>query len=541
LHTSRFDDSDAGVSILAVKGVAMRTFCHKHESKISGVLSCFDRMLFRGYLPLMSGAAMAQFLMSEKVQCDNLKTFLTDNAERVKDHAQAMAASAGRPYSYLASAGMKMERHARGLAERDGVDEGLVCIFSKLEPCKSFSFKYHKTYPFVNSAKRKCLHIYYYFMDREFGLVHVQIQTWFPLRMQVFVNGHDWLARKLDAARIKYTQCDNVFVQVEDVQRAQRHSDRMSSLDWPSVLNRYARRVNPLMGSLITDMQYYWVTAQCEYSTDVLFRSASSLKELYPRLISHSSLCFGAKEVMSFLGKKLVGQFRGELVSDTTDRCKHRLPGVRIKHRVKMNWIKMYDKAGSVLRVETVINDPEAFKVRRQVRRGRKQVTQWVPMRKGVANLFRYREISMAANCRYLDALAVVDDPTPAIRDLDKITERKRTANGKSVRAFNPLAREERQVFEALSCGEHHIRGFTNRDIRQKLTELNALGARTHTREQLSAKVSRLFHRLHLYGLIAKVPRSRRWRLSNKGLRVLSSAIRLREQIFPDLYASAYA
>jgi hypothetical protein len=134
-----------------------------------------------------------------------------------------------------------------------------------------------------------------------------------------------------------------------------------------------------------------------------------------------------------------------------------------------------------------------------------------------------------------------VDDPPPAIRDLDKITERKRTVNGKSVRAFNPLAREERQLFEALSEGEYHIRGFTNRDIRHKLTELNALGARTHTPEQLSAKVSRLFHRLHLYGFIAKVPRLRRWRLSNKGLRALSSAIRLREQIVPDVYASAYA
>lgn len=52
-------------------------------------------------------------------------------------------------------------------------------------------------------------------------------------------------------------------------------------------------------------------------------------------------------------------------------------------------------------------------------------------MRKGVANVCRYRDVSMAANRRYLDALAVVDDPTPTIRDLDKITER--TANGKKV------------------------------------------------------------------------------------------------------------
>ncbi len=162
-------------------------------------------------------------------------------------------------------------------------------------------------------------------------------------------------------------------------------------------------------------------------------------------------------------------------------------------------------------------------------------------MRKGVANLFRYREVSMMANSRYLDALAVVDDPTPAIRALDRITERKRTRDGKSVRAFNPLAREDRQVFETLSSGGHHVRGFTNRDIRERLAELKALGPRTQSAQQLSAKVSRLLHRLHVYGLIAKVPRSRRWRITKTGLRVVGSALKLREQTFPDLYASAYA
>ncbi|HVS25076.1 MAG TPA: hypothetical protein VMU03_15205 [Gammaproteobacteria bacterium] len=65
-----------------------------------------------------------------------------------------------------------------------------------------------------------------------------------------------------------------------------------------------------------------------------------------------------------------------------------------------MNWIKMYDKAGSVLRVEMVINDPTAFKVRKHVRRRHSRVTQCVEMRKGVANLFRYREVSLSANSR---------------------------------------------------------------------------------------------------------------------------------------------
>ena len=40
----------------------MDEFVRKHEDRIHGVLSCFDRMLFRGYLPIMSGWSMAQLL-----------------------------------------------------------------------------------------------------------------------------------------------------------------------------------------------------------------------------------------------------------------------------------------------------------------------------------------------------------------------------------------------------------------------------------------------------------------------------------------------
>ena len=149
-----------------------------------------------------------------------------------------------------------------------------------------------------------------------------------------------------------------------------------------------------------------------------------------------------------------------------TDRCKRRLPGTRVKHRAKMNWIKMYDKAGSVLRVETVINQPDAFKVRKKVWREGQRVTEWVPMRKGVANLFRYREVSLASNGRYLEALAAVDDPSAALKQLNVITQRKRTRAGQSVKAFNPLSLDDQRIFKALLSGANTINGFRNRDIR---------------------------------------------------------------------------
>ncbi len=160
-----------------------------HESGPHGVLSCFDRMLFRGYLPIMSGWAMAQFPNTLNLNCSNLKPFLLENAECVKGHAVAMAQKHNRPFEYLRS-NIRKEEKARQLGQRDGITEGLVCVFSILEACCTFSFHFCTGRPFVQSASRKCLHFYYYFMDRDFGLIHVRIQSWFPMQIEVYLNGH---------------------------------------------------------------------------------------------------------------------------------------------------------------------------------------------------------------------------------------------------------------------------------------------------------------------------------------------------------------
>jgi hypothetical protein len=204
---------------------------------------------------------------------------------------------------------------------------------------------------------------------------------------------------------------------------------------------------------------------------------------------------------------------------------------------MKQNWLKMYNKAGFVLRIETVLNQPEEFRVRRRVRRGRRRVTAWVPLRKSVAYLFRYREISLQSNSRYLNALAQVDDPTSALRALDKITTRKQSPAVRPVRVFNPLARPDTELFAALMSGEHTLHGFTNRDLRDKLP-LTALRLHEDPKKR-SAQVSRLLHRLHTYRLVAKIPRSRRWRVTPFGHRVMSAALTIRHKEFPSIYADA--
>ena len=206
----------------------MEHFLSKHADKIQGSLSCFDRILFRGYLPFFSGAAFASFLDRRGIRRPELKSFLLRQAARLKEHARSMAAREGRPFQYFGGR-VRKEDLARQIAERDHNEPGLVCVFSTLEPCRTCSIRWdHASY--IQPATRKCL-FYYCVMDPEYGLIHVRIQTSFPLQIQVYLNGHEWLARKLSRHGVRFTKQDNAFPWIEDFRRAQAFADRFVSLD----------------------------------------------------------------------------------------------------------------------------------------------------------------------------------------------------------------------------------------------------------------------------------------------------------------------
>jgi len=236
---------------------------------------------------------------------------------------------------------------------------------------------------------------------------------------------------------------------------------------------------------------------------------------------------------LKFLGRKLHGNYQGEVLSD----YKKRWPGARVKHRAKGNWIKMYDKHGRVLRIETVINQPREFKVRRQGVRKGQEVIDWFPLCKGVANMFRYAEICRGSNRRYLDALAAVEPPVKAMRDLQHLARSKRR-KGRPYRGFNPAAKDDLRVFAAIFRGEHTLHGIRNQDVRRQL-----FGETTDRdlRRRQANKVSRLFRRLHIHGLLAKIPRSRRWRLTERGTLQISVFLKCHYEKYPELLATLAA
>lgn len=316
----------------------MQSFVQHHADKITGVLSCFDRLIFKGYLSFCYVRAMEAFLQQQQVLLKDFRAFALKQSAQLKAHAQAVAAEAGRPFVFLAKRQRK-EDYARRLAARDGVTEGLVCVLSTQETSPSFKIAYGKGRPCLRNNYPRCLVLYFYYLDPEFGLLPIRLPTWFPFTIQVYVNGHEWLARQLDRRGLGYRQHANAFLALDDVAAAQELADQLTRKKWPRFLNALARRVQPLLGGLLDGHGYDWVTDQAEFATDVLFKDRPALHSLYPRLLEHASLQFSAEDILSFLGKKLDDRFRADLSGD----LKQRPQGFRIKHRYDGNWIKMYD------------------------------------------------------------------------------------------------------------------------------------------------------------------------------------------------------
>lgn len=498
-------------------------FVVRHDDDIAGVLSCFDRLLFKGYLmPIGFPEGMMSFLGRHGVLLKDFKRFATGHSDEVKRHAQAMAAEAARPYVALKSRqqSKNKDERARRIAEQDQIAEGLICVMSSVEQCQSFKLEYGDKRPRLVSASPRCLCLYFYFMDATFGLIHVRIQTWFPFVVQIYMNGHDWLARQMTKAGLGYEQVDNTFVSIEDFAAAQRLSDQLAKVKWVSQLDRLASEVNPLMKGLLKGLRYYWVADQAEYATDIVFRSAAGLKDLYERLLHHGVASLGPEDVMTFLGRKLHGNFEGDL--RTT--LKTRQPGARLKQWAKGNWLKMYNKHGLVLRIETVINRPSEFRVRRMGKRNGELQMGWFPMAKRVTNLPRYAEVCWASNHRYMEALSAVDNPAEAHALLDKLCNPV-TRDGKRYRGLNPLRREELNMFAVALRGENAMLGFRNDHLRRGLglpRPPDPAG-----RKRVASRVGRLLRLLRAHGLLKRIPHTRAYRATVKGLTLMTAVLSL--------------
>jgi hypothetical protein len=494
----------------------MKAFVQRHCASVIGILNGFDRVLFRGTHRLLATAkGMMNYLWDKQVPLKEFGDWSEELTRQMRAESEQVAHDAGRPVQYVNDSSLRKEEIACRIAARDKIEWGLVCVLTAVEPCWSYNLRRDRSAKklVLVSQQRKCLHLYHYLMHEDLGLMHVRVQTWLPFNVRICINGRSWLARQMDRAGLAYVQKDNCFTQIADVTAAQHLLDEQLKTDWPGLLGKLASQAVPAQRKLLSfkgqPLEHYWSADQSEWANDVMFKDAASLARVYPKLVRQGVLTLGASDVLKFLGKNLDGRFTQG--SATTD-LKRRPEGVRLKHQVDANSVKMYDKQQTVLRVETTINDPSRFKVYRGTE-SEPDNPKWRALRKGVADMHRRASVSQACNERYLSHLAKVDCPRTLGESLTPLGKAI-TRDGRRYRGLRVMEQEDARLLKSVADGRFAINGFRNGDIRTAL--FGSDGDKQQARRR-SGQVSRKLALLRAHGLIRRVPRTRRWMLTEDG------------------------
>jgi len=398
----------------------------------------------------------------------------------LRDNAEQIAKENGLKIEYIKKKNFRKEAIIKKILETRGNQAGLVHIFSAMEPCQTYKpwhdKETHRTY--LKPSSGKCIHYYFYFIDEELGLCYVRVPTWCPFQLQMYFNGHNLLANQLKENGIDYKMLENAFVDIEDFDKAQELVNNFSVETLHRKLNSFAEQYCPFIKQF--NLSYHWSIMQAEYATDIIFKQQKDLKIIYENLTRTAIHTVKPKNIATFLGRKLHGNYQDEMGNDYSTR----IEGTRIKHSMGKVSIKMYDKFSQVLRIETTVNDVSFFKHYRMVEyRDGTTSRKLANMKKGIYSLSVLREMVENANQRYIEFISAIDDMSVGVNNLNGIS-RTVVRDNRSYKGFNFFSDEDLEMMEVLTSGEFNIRGFQNKNLQQMV------------KDKTSSQISRIIKRL---------------------------------------------
>jgi hypothetical protein len=466
---------------------------------------------------------MAAHLSANDIRIFDYARYVEPMRNELRENAELIATGNKVEIEFIRSArAFRKEDRIQEILKERGDAVGIVHIFSAMEPCVSFQPWHDKATQKTTLRHKdgKCLHYYFYFIDKDFGLCYLRVPTWAPFRLQFYCNGHNWLARRLKSEGIGFTQMDNTFTAIDNWEQAQEIADLFPVKALHQVLDKVARWFCPV--SRHFPYGYHWSIMQCEWSYDIAFLHQRDLKSIYDNISRTAIHAVECDNVATFLGRKLDGRYKDELGNDFHTRVE----GTCIKHHMGPVSIKMYDKQNLVLRIETTANDVTFFKHYRTVEhRNGTAEKKFAPMQKTIYSLPALRECMGAANKRYLEFVSEMEDPTAGLHDVEKLSDTVKK-NGRSFPGFNLFNRDDMAFIVALSRGENNISGITNKHLRKYLPG------------KAAPQISRFLKRLRMHGIIKKAGKSFRYYLTSYGRRMLLAALKLRELVvIPSLAA----
>lgn len=494
----------------------MELITERYKEKIAGILNCYDRIMITGTIPgVCYSQGMTSYLYSKGIRIFDYPRFAEPYKEKLRKNAEKLAKDNGIEIEFVKNSKSRKEDIVKKAIEKKGKDEGLLYILSAMEMCSTYQPWHDKVTgkTFLKGDTSKCLHYYFYFNDEDLGYGYIRVPTWCPFKLQIYFNGHSLLANALKRQNITYNMIDNAFDYLSDYKKAQQISDEMDIKILHKILDSLASIYCPVYKDFGQD--YHWSIMQAEYSTDIIFKSREVLQPIYEELVKVAIHTVKSDNIATFLGHKLHGKYEGEVGNNYNVR----IEGSKIKHTMGEVSIKMYDKFGKILRIETTVNNVSFFKHYRNVEHKDGTTSQkFAAIKKSIYSLKILLEHLNAANRRYLEFISAIEDHNVGKKNLKRLTqptvEKERTYKG-----FNIFDEKDMNVLNIILRGEFNINGFRSKHIKSFLTDKS------------SSQITRIIKRLNLHGLIKKIGRTYKYYVTEFGKIVLTTLMKLQNLV----------
>jgi len=494
----------------------------RYKADITGVIGCYDRIVIRG-TPGNLGYAdgMTAFFYSRQYKIFDFHKIFTPITTKIKSNIEALANESNIEIEYVRKVGaFRKDDKINKILEERGNQVGLVHIFSQLELLNTYDPWHNKETgrTHFKPANTKRLVYYVYFIDKLLGLCYIKIPTVAPFSLGFYFNGHGLLETKLNRAGIPFVKKENAFLSVSDFSETQRLSNNIKVEDIHNALDIFAKRYCPFPEDW--NVKYQWSLSEVEYSYDIIFKNADALKPIYDNIITTAMHTITPENIANYLGKRFSLQFDGEAGS----RYNKRILGTRIKHQLGDTSVKIYDKFGSILRIEVTSTDVSEMRVFRDVqKRDGTTEAKMAPVKKNIYSLFDLTALFTRACLRYLEAISAFDDPTDGLKKLDQAVE-PITENNRKYNGFNFFSKEDKAILLAIANPKFNIDGMRNKHLRQLLPGKN------------QGQISRLLKRLSVHNLIERVRGTLKYRLTKFGKLVITAGLKfINMSLVPDL------
>jgi hypothetical protein len=372
-------------------------------------------------------------------------------------------------------------------------------------------------YPWIVKSATPVNQFYFYCVDDDFGPFFLKFSTYFPYTAKLCLNGHEYVKRQLAKEGIAFEALDNGVLTCANPKRLQQLCDGLSAAKIDALLRKWlARLPHPFTAQDRKAGYRYDVSIlQAEFSlTQVLDRPQTG--RIFFEEVIRENLDLGRPDQVQLLfnrrvTKRTPGRFRTRVLTDGVT------PSLHIDY--KSSRIKQYHKEGRALRTETTINNTRDFGIGKRLH-----------------NLPVLREIGFQANRRVLHVQKISHDCAIG-EDVFQRVNQPVEVHGQRASALRFADVAVQALLSAMLVFRLLPRGFSNRELRDHWAPLMGKTAQSITPGQMTYHL----RRLRLHGLIERLPKTHRYRVTDQGWRTALFCTRVYNRILRPGLAEIFA